>query len=124
MALPVTLRPSVPDLTPYLAAADVFLHPARRDAFPLVCLHAALAGTAVVAFEGGGGMSEMFGPTACLWPYPDLVSMVEAVHDLATTDAGHELGARQGDYARQRFTTGAAAPLVYEHLLEAAGATR
>ena len=32
--------------TPWLAAADVFLHPARLDAFPLVCLHAAAVGDA------------------------------------------------------------------------------
>jgi glycosyltransferase involved in cell wall biosynthesis len=35
---------------PWLAAADVMLHPARLDAFPLVCLHAAFAGTPTIRF--------------------------------------------------------------------------
>lgn len=120
LGLPVTLRSSVADLHPYLAAADVFLHPARRDAFPLVCLHASLARTPVVAFDGGGGIGEMFGPTGQLVPYPDLVSAAETVHRLATTETGPDIGARQGDYVRQRFTTDAAAPLLYEHLVAAA----
>lgn len=119
LGLPVTLRPSVADLTPCLAAADAFLHTARRDAFPLVCLHAALAGTPVVAFEGGGGIGEMFGPTGTLVPYPDLVSAVEAVRRLATTESGPKVGALQGAHVRQRFTADAAAPLVYRHLIAA-----
>lgn len=121
LGIPVTLRPSVADIHPYLAAADVFFHPARRDAFPLVCLHAALAGTPVVAFEGGGGIGEMFGPTAQLIRFPDLVSAARAVRQLATSKFGREVGAQQGDYARQRFSTDVAAPLVYEHLVAAAG---
>lgn len=124
LALPVTLRPAIADLTPHLAAADVFLHPARRDAFPLVCLHAALAGTPVVAFEGGGGIGEMFGPTGQLVGYPDLVSAAETVRQLATTESGPEIGGSQGAYVRERFTTDVAAPLLYEHLLAAAGGGR
>lgn len=117
LGLPVTLRPSVANLTPHLAAADVFLHPARRDAFPLVCLHAALAGTPVVAFDGGGGVREMFGPAGRLVPFPDIVLATDAVRQLAATEFGQQLGTRQGAYVRQRFTTDAAAPLLYEQLV-------
>jgi glycosyltransferase involved in cell wall biosynthesis len=76
------MAPSVPDLTNSLASADVFLHTARLDAFPLVCLHSILAGTPVVAFSGAGGVPEMLGSSFCGAEYPDLAGLSAAVEQL------------------------------------------
>lgn len=73
---------TVTDVDPWIAAADVFLHPAREDAFPLVCLHATRVGTPVVGFTGAGGIAEQFGPEALGTPFPDIDGLATTVTDL------------------------------------------
>ncbi|HEX6220000.1 MAG TPA: glycosyltransferase [Acidimicrobiia bacterium] len=61
----VTLLHEVSDVNPYLAAADVFMHAARSEAFGLVILEAMSAGTPVVATDSpGGGASWILGGSA------------------------------------------------------------
>lgn len=110
---------SVHDVESWLAAADVLLHPARLDAFPLVCLHAAAAGVPVVGFSGAGGLEEMFGPTFVGAAYPDVGGLREHVEQLAETEARDLLGAAQRDRVI-RYTAPVAAPDVHDALLAAA----
>lgn len=109
-----TLAPSVPDLTPTLAAADVFLHPARLDAFPLVCLHAVLAGTPVVAFSGAGGVPEMLGDTFVGAPYPDLTGLVDALDRLRDPQVRAQVAAAQLAHVAPRFTSATAGESVVD----------
>lgn len=116
---------SVPEIDTWLAAADVFLHPARLDAFPLVCLHAAFAETPVVAFSNRAGMEEMFGPSFVGAGYPDVNTMADQVQRMLTPDAG-TVASAQHERVTSRFSSEAAAPILYEHLRTAAalGTTR
>lgn len=50
----VLFRSHQPEVLPWIACADLFALPAREDAFPLVCVEAAAAGTPIVTFENGG----------------------------------------------------------------------
>lgn len=79
---------AVPEIDTWLAAADVFLHTARLDAFPLVCLHAASVGTPVVSFSGCGGVEEMLGPTFLGAPYPDVTALTEVLHEVLDRPTG------------------------------------
>jgi glycosyltransferase involved in cell wall biosynthesis len=114
---------SVGDLVPWLAAADVFLHTARLDAFPLVCLHAALAGTPVACFSGTGGTTEMFGEDLHGAPYPDVAGLAAAVADLADPRLRAEVSAAQAARVRAGHTVDVAAPAVEAELLAVAGVT-
>lgn len=118
----LSVLPATDQLDGWMAAADVFLHPAREDAFPLVCLHAALAGTPVVAFADTG-VSEMFGADFAGAPYPDVASLtrrvLELVHD---PSARSELGRRQHDAVAARNVTALAAPRLREAALGVVGA--
>ena len=106
------LVPAVPDLGPTLSAADVLLHPARLDAFPLVCLHAVLAGTPVVAFSGAGGVPEMLGDGFVGAPYPDVDGLRRAVDELRDPGRRQEVVARQRAAVVDRCTARVAAPTV------------
>ena len=106
----VELVDNTPHLGAWLDAADLLVHPARLDAFPLVCLEAALLGTPVVAFDGVGGVPEMFGPTFCGVPYPDTGGIVRTVEGLLSTAALTELGARQRAHVASRYVSSVAAP--------------
>lgn len=112
----VRLLPSRAELGAALAAADVFLHTARLDAFPLVCLQAAMAGTPVVAFEGVGGRDEMFGPTAVGAPYPDLTAMVDVMRSLEDHERRTAAGSAQRRWVSSRFTTATAAPVLFNEI--------
>ena len=115
------LHGSVPDVTPWFAAADVFLHPARFDAFPLVCLHAANAGTPVLAFSGAGGVTEMFGPTFRGAPYPDVVGLTDQLLSLADPAARRAVAAAQQAHVVQRYLADVAAPALLEQVRPIAG---
>lgn len=93
----------VPDVRPWLAAADVFLHTARNDAFPLVCLEAALAGVPVVGFAGLSALEEMFGDDAVTAPFPSVDELVDRVR--ALIDDG-PLRASVGAAQRSHVMTG------------------
>lgn len=123
LGCPVRFLGNVTDITPWVAAADVFLHTARLDAFPLVALHAAAAGTPVVGFTGVGGLDEMFAEATLGAPYPDLVGLLDLVDRLSTPDAAAAACAPQRQRVLDRFSTAAAAPAVIA-ALEASVATR
>lgn len=114
---------NVADVGPWLAAADVFVHPARLDSFPLVCLHAAAAGTPVVAFGGVGGVPEMFGPTFEGVDYPDVVGLAGVVGTLADAERRRAVGTAQREHVLARYVADVGAPRIREQLLLAAGAT-
>jgi glycosyltransferase involved in cell wall biosynthesis len=108
---------SVPDLHHWLAAADVFLHTARLDAFPLVCLHSAVAGTPVVAFKGAGGTTEMFGDSFLGADYPDLTTLSDVVHSLGTPAERERVARAQGERVRSTYVTDVCAPALHETLM-------
>jgi glycosyltransferase involved in cell wall biosynthesis len=111
----LVLIPSLPDLASYVSAADVFLHTARLDAFPLVCLQAALQGTPVVNFSSPWAV-EMFGPTTIDARYPDVAELARRVEELAEEHVRATTAAAQRAHVRDRFTADAAAPALLEHL--------
>jgi glycosyltransferase involved in cell wall biosynthesis len=118
----LTLEPAIADLAPTFAAADVVLHPARLDAFPLVCVQAAALGTPVVGFSGVGGLPDMLGPGFRGAAYPDVEALVDEVVALRNPAARHALGTEQAA-AVAPFLASRAGRQVAD-LLEAAGAGR
>jgi glycosyltransferase involved in cell wall biosynthesis len=114
------ILPPVAELDPYLAAADVFLHPARLDAFPLVCVSAAAAGTPVVVFTDAGGAPELFGAEVVGAPYPEVDRLVAAVAALADPVHRAEVGERHRAAARAHLAPAAAPRL--QAALDAVGA--
>ncbi len=118
------LAPSVADLGPTLAAADVLLHPARLDAFPLVCLHAVLAGTPVVAFSDAGGVPEMLGGSFVGAPYPDLAGLVDQLDHLRDPAVRQQVAAAQQDHVARRYTAEVAGPAVVAAVVRASAAAR
>lgn len=117
----VSFVPSVPDLPAWLAAADVFLHTARLDSFPLVCLQAALAGTPVLSFSGTGGVEEMFGDAHAGAPFPDVGGLADRLERLRSDPAARdEVAAAQRERVRSAFVTDVAAPAVLDELATAA----
>lgn len=111
----LTMEPPIPDLAPTLAAADVVLHPAREDAFPLVCVQAAALGTPVVGFSGCGGLTEMLGLGFRGAPYPDLDALVGQVLLLTDPTLRTEVAdAQRGAVAAHLASS--AGPVVASHL--------
>ncbi len=88
------------DPSPWFAAFDVLVLPAREDAFPLVCLEAAALGVPIVCFDNGG-MPEFVGDGDCGYvvPYPDLDQMADRVLALLTDN---RLRRQLGDRAAER----------------------
>lgn len=107
---------SVTDVDPWLAAADVFVQSARLDSFPLICLHAAVAGTPVVSFAGVGGTEEMFGDAFLGCPYPDVPGIVELIEQLRDHARRHRVGDAQRNAVTGRFTSDVAASAVMAEL--------
>lgn len=97
------------DLAEHIAAADVLVHPARLDAFPLVCLHAAAGGTPVAAFEGVGGVPEMMGDHFVGAPYPDIDGLASSVELLLEPVTGRRAAASQQAHVRARYVAEVAA---------------
>lgn len=110
---------SVVDVVPFLAAADVFLHTARLDSFPLVCLHAAGVGTPVVAFSGAGGVPGMFGPSFVGAPFPDVTGLGARVRELADRTRRAEVAQAQQAAVLERYTVTTGGPVVLDQLLAA-----
>ena len=107
---------NVTDLHHWLAAADVFLHTARLDAFPLVCLHSAVAGTPVLAFRGAGGTAEMFADTFVGVDFPDLGGLADLVASLADPSTRERVARDQSSRVRSTYVTEVCAPALYESL--------
>ena len=103
---------SVVDIDPWFAAADLVLHPARLDSFPLVCLHAARVGTPVVAFDDQGGVTEMFGGATVGAPFPDVGGLESSVEALSAQSERARVASAQR-FAAAPFFTATAAPSLY-----------
>lgn len=108
------LVPHVADPLEWFAAMDVFVLPAREDAFPLVCLEAAAQQVPVVCFDNGG-MPEFVcgGDQACgaVVPYPDLAAMAQVVGDLVEHDGRRQaLGRAAATRVGIEYDTPAVAP--------------
>ena len=114
----------VENVAPWLASADVLLHPARLDSFPLVCLHAASVGTPVVGFSGAGGLEEMLGDSLVAAPYPDVSGLVDQIESLRDPLVRSSTAERQADRVRARHTTDVAGQAVLTHLVQVAEGQR
>ena len=110
----------VEEIGPWIEAADVLLHPARLDAFPLVCLEAALRGTPVVGFEGAGGLREMLGAGFRGATYPDVASLASEVQHLRNPEHRHAVAAAQRESVEQSYRADCAAPALLAHLEQTA----
>lgn len=108
----VTLVPHQPHPRDWFRLLDIFVLPAREDAFPLVCLEAAAAGLPIVCFASAGGAPELVRDDAgvCV-PYPDLDALAAAVRGLASDPARRAaMGAVGAARVRQSHTLEAIAP--------------
>lgn len=106
--------PHVDDPLEWFAAMDVFVLPAREDAFPLVCLEAAAQDVPVICFDNGGmpefvgGSDEEYGAVVM---YPDMTAMAAAIGALvADPDRRVRVGAAAGEHVRSTYDIGAVAP--------------
>ena len=106
----VRLVGNVTEVVPWIAAADVFLHPARLDAFPLVCLHAASQEVPVVAFADAGGVPEMLGESFVGVPFPDVAGLASCVVDLFDAGRRGVVASAQSRHVRQHFDVRSCAP--------------
>jgi glycosyltransferase involved in cell wall biosynthesis len=102
----------------WMEAADVLCHPARLDAFPLVCILSAACATPVVAFSGVGGITEMMGSSFVGSEFPDVAGMVDRLVEVLSGDPT-AVGAQQAD-AVSRFLSTTAAPQAVETILRLA----
>jgi len=92
--VPVSDRPEA-----WMRAFDLFVLPAREDAYPLAALEAAAAGRPVVCFDAGG-MPEFVGSDAgAVVDFPDVDAMAAVVERLRAEPAVRRA---MGDVARAR----------------------
>lgn len=101
-----------PDALRWVAAADVFLLPAREDAFPLVCVEAAALGRPIVAFESGG-TPELIEMARCgaVLPFPDVAALAAAIADLRDRpDERERLGRSGAQFVHRELTVEQAGP--------------
>lgn len=96
---------------------DVFLLPAREDAFPLVCLEAASVRRPIVCFDTGG-MSELV-EQGCgrVARYPDVAELAGHVADLLLDEElRRKLGERGAELVRERHDVSVLAPALWQDL--------
>jgi glycosyltransferase involved in cell wall biosynthesis len=84
----------VPDVVPYLRAADIFAFPSRYEAFGLALLEAMAAGLPAVASRAGGIVELATDESALLVPVGDVDALAGALVSLATSPS------RQRDLGR------------------------
>ncbi|MEZ5321764.1 MAG: glycosyltransferase family 4 protein [Microthrixaceae bacterium] len=111
----VVFVPHQPDAMAWIAAADLFVLPAREDAFPLVCVEAASAATPIVTFDNGGA-ADLVHASGCgtVVGFPDVDAMARAIVDLALDrDRSRRLGDRGREFARRELTVDVAAPRLW-----------
>jgi glycosyltransferase involved in cell wall biosynthesis len=100
------------DADRWIAAADVVLHTAREDAFPLVCVEAVAAGRPLVAFDDGGAaeLVRAVGAGAVV-PFPDVDGLVEALRSLGgDPDRRRRWGAAGAAFASRHLVVDVAGP--------------
>jgi glycosyltransferase involved in cell wall biosynthesis len=116
----VSFLPHQPDPLAMIAAADVFVLPAREDAFPLVCVEAAGAGVPIVTFENGGA-AELVRAGACgeVAPFLDVPRIAERLAGLARDDERRrELGAAGRRFAADNLLIDQAGPRLRDALVQ------
>jgi len=119
----VHLPGEVPDLTPWLQRASLFVLTSREDPFPLVCLEAAWHRTPFVAFDCGG-IAELAGEDGgpgLVVPPTDVEAMAEAVQVWLDDPAARAAAGAAGRRAVERsYVLDAVAPAVVADLEEVA----
>lgn len=108
----VRFLPHQPAALRLVAASDVFVLPAREDAFPLVCVEAAALGRPIVTFDNGGA-AELVEAAGCgeVVPFPDLLAFAARLVDLARDPARRTvLGEAGRTFAREHLLVDQAGP--------------
>lgn len=103
----------------WIASADVFLLPAREDAFPLVCVEAAALGVPIVTFANGGAV-ELIDHAQCgrVVPFPDVDEAAATLIDLALDPTQRRaLGERARSFAQVKLGVESAGPMLLEALV-------
>jgi glycosyltransferase involved in cell wall biosynthesis len=93
------------DIATYLQAADVYVHAARADTFPLAVLEAMACGRTPVASAVGGIPEQVEdGESGLLVPPGDAATLADRVHLLLTDPSLRaRLGARAAEIAQRSF---------------------
>lgn len=100
-AIPVHFLGAVPDPTPWLQAAEVFVLPSRWEARALVVQEAMAAGTPVVSSDVGG-LHDLVDEAGVLVPAGDAGALAKAVESVLTDS---ELRGRLSELGRLRAAT-------------------
>lgn len=108
------------DISPLLAAADLFISPSHSESFGLAILDAMAAGTPVVA-TATDGARELIADAAALVPIKDPVALAEKIcWFLEHAEDRQALGEMQRSAAREKFSLErmvAATEALYEEIL-------
>jgi glycosyltransferase involved in cell wall biosynthesis len=95
------------DVSPFLAAADVFVQPSRSEGLPFAVLEAMAHGVPVVCARVGG-MPGVVDGCGVLVPPEDPAALADALRDLVHDPAGrHRLGAAGRARVARDFGDGA-----------------
>ncbi|MBX3286971.1 MAG: glycosyltransferase family 4 protein [Actinobacteria bacterium] len=99
----------------WMRAFDLFVLPAREDAYPLACLEAAAAARPIVCFDAGGMPEFVAADAGVVVDFPDVGAMARAVADIgADQDLRRRLGAVARARVVARHDTSVAAPRWWE----------
>ncbi len=112
----------VPDPSPVLSAADIFVLPSREDPYPLAMLEGALYELPIVCFEQSGGAPElMLQGAGVAVPYLDTHAFAEAIVDLSNDPVKRaEIGRFGSKYVQQHHSLENAAPQIWSLMQTAA----
>lgn len=123
LAEQVAFLPHQDDPLAWIEAADVFLLPAREDAFPLVCVEAAAIGRPIVTFDNGGAAELAAAAGAgVVVPFPDTGALAAALVELARApDRRTALGEAARAFARTELLLTTAGPRLLRTLEAVAG---
>ncbi len=83
----------------WMRAFDVFVLPAREDAYPLACLEAAAAGRPIICFDAGGMPEFVADDAGVVVDFPDVGGVA---HAIAAMSADPHLRQRLGSVGRAR----------------------
>jgi glycosyltransferase involved in cell wall biosynthesis len=101
----VPYRSDPRDIATYLQAADVYVHAARADTYPLAVLEAMACGTPVVASAVGGIPEQVDdGQSGFLVPSGDAAALAACLHLVLSDESlRSRLGARAAERAQRSF---------------------
>src|SRR5206468_649689 len=107
---PVIVRQNMAVVDEYLEAADAGLYTSEYESFGLSILETAFYGKPVVAFRVGG-IPEVVGDAAPLYPFGDLTAAAAALDALVESPTlARELGERSRSYVLERFSADCVVP--------------